>query len=263
VLPTITELAANMKFILLGSVIGTVIGIIPGTGATVAVVLAYDWAKRISRHREEFGQGAIEGIMAPEAANNAVQGGALVPLLSLGVPGDSSAAILLGALIIQGYTPGPRFFAEAGKFAYAIFVVLLLANIAMILYQTVLIRLFVKVLEVPLYILSPSIIVLSLIGSYAIRNNLFDAWIALAFGVAGYYLTMYGYPIPPLVLGVILGPMAEAEFRRALALSGGDPTIFVSRPISLILLLVAAASLAGTVVAGRRRLRQEQAAARS
>lgn len=255
-LPTVTELLQNWRVLLLGAAIGTLIGIIPGTGASIAVVLAYEWARRTSKRRSEYGTGILEGVLAPESANNAVQSGALIPLLSLGVPGDSSAAVLLGALIIQGYTPGPRFFAEARSFAYAIFIVLALANMAMLLYQLVLIKPFARVLDVPSYILSPAIMILSLVGAYALRNNLFDAWVALAFGVVGYYFDMFGYPVTPFVLGVILGPLTETEFRRALAVSGGSPLIFVTRPISLALLVVAALSVAGNVASGRRRPRE-------
>lgn len=255
-LPGLTELLGNWRVLILGAAIGTIIGIIPGTGASIAVVLAYEWARRTSKRQSEYGTGILEGVLAPEAANNAVQSGALIPLLSLGVPGDSSAAVLLGALIIQGYTPGPRFFAEAGSFAYAIFIVLALANIAMLLYQLVLIRVFTRVLDVPSYILSPAIMVLSFIGAYALRNNLFDVWVALAFGVVGYYFDMFGYPVAPFVLGIILGPLAEIEFRRALAVSGGSPLIFVTRPISLALLLVAVLSVAGNMVAGKRKSRE-------
>jgi putative tricarboxylic transport membrane protein len=146
---------------------------------------------------------------------------------------------MLGALIIHGYTPGPRFFIESGSFAYAFFLILILANIAMFLYQTVMIRLFVKVLHVPFYILSATVVILSLIGSFAIRNNMIDVWFTLIFGVLGYYMIKFGYSIPCFILGVILGPMAENEFRRALGVSGGDWSIFVTRPISLTFIVIA------------------------
>jgi putative tricarboxylic transport membrane protein len=239
IIPGWNDLAPHWRILLLGSVVGIVIGIIPGAGASIAVILAYEWARRISKNKNQYGTGIIEGILAPEAANNAVQGGALVPLLSLGIPGDASAAIMLGALIIHGYTPGPRFFIESGSFAYAFFAILLLANIAMFFCQTVMIRVFVKVLHVPFYILSATVIILSLIGSFAIRNNMVDVWFALLFGVFGYYMIKFGYSIPCFILGVILGPMVENEFRRALGLSGGNWSIFVTRPISLTFILIA------------------------
>lgn len=232
-------LLKNWVNLLRSSIIGTVIGIIPGTGSGTASWLSYNEAKRVSKSPETFGKGNIEGLLASEVANNAVTGGALVPLLTLGVPGDAVTAVLLGSLMIQGLTPGPTLFTDSPDVVNGIYIMLVIANIFMCILGLLGVPLFVKVLKVPSGILMSCVLVLCAVGSYAIRNNLFDVGAAMLLGVVGYLLIRADFPIPPILLGLILGSMIESNYRRAMTMSKGDPSIFFTRPICLVLLVVA------------------------
>lgn len=233
-IPTLKEVWRHKLNIVRSSIIGTIIGIIPATGGNIASFIAYDQAKRFSKQPEEFGNGCPDGVIASEAANNGVTGGALIPLLTLGIPGDSVTAVLLGGLMIHGLRPGPELFTKTPHIVMGIFTTLLIANFFMWLIQSVGIKFFVRILKIPNYFLAPMLVVLAVVGSYALRNSLFDVWITLLLGLFGYLMLQGGFPMAPTVLGLVLGPMLESELRRSLILSGGDWTVFFTRPISAV-----------------------------
>jgi putative tricarboxylic transport membrane protein len=235
----------------IGAAIGTVEGATPGAGGTVAAFLAYNEAKRWSRRKEEFGAGSIEGIAAPEAANNAVSATALVPLLGLGIPGSNSAAILLGGLLLHGLTPGPMLFVRNPEVVYGLYAGLLVANIAMLLLGLAILTPCLWLVSRPKPYLMAFILALVVSGVYAIEQSLFDVGVALGAGVLGYGLRALGVPQLPLVLGVVLGFMVESNYRRALVLSGGSHSIFVQDPVSLGLLVAAAALMAYSLARNR------------
>ncbi len=199
---------------------------IPGVGADIAAFVAYNEAKRMSKNKDEFGKGALRGVSAPEAAGNALTGGAMIPLLTLGIPGDAVTAVMLGALMVQGIQPGPMLFEANGPLVYTLFIGMLIANIFILIVGLSSIRLFTKILLVPRTILTPLIIILCVIGSYSLGNNYFDVFVMLVAGIVGYFLKKYGFPASPLILGLILGPMLESNLRRSLVMSQGDISIF-------------------------------------
>lgn len=242
-LPSFKELKSVGPTIARSSIIGTFVGILPGAGATISSFICYNEAKRWSKHPEEFGNGSLEGVAAPEAGNNAATGGAMVPLLSLGIPGSETTAILLGAFMIQGISPGPLLFRDNIHVAYGIFAGLILANLAFLIIGLFGVKLFVKILQIPERILMPLIISMAFVGSFAVKNSLFNVGIMLAFGLIGYFMRKLKFPITPVVLALVLGPMAEASLRRALILSGGSWMIFVQRPITFTLLIVTVISV--------------------
>ncbi len=218
------------------SIIGTIIGILPGIGATTAALVSYSEAVRWSKEPEKFGTGIFEGVAAPEAANNAGAVGTLVPFLTLGIPGGANTALLIGAFIIHNLRPGPLLFVKKPLFIYTIFAGVFLSNFLIIILGKLFIRYFVKVVELPYTILGPAIIILSIVGSFAVRNNMGDVLLMFGFGLMGYFLEKYGYPITPMVIGLVLGPITESELRRAMLLSNNDPLYLISRPISAALL---------------------------
>ena len=225
--------------LLKSSVIGTFIGVIPGTGAAIASFLSYNEAKRASKHPELFGTGYGEGVVASEAANNAVTGGALVPLLTLGLPGDTNTAVLLGALTMQGIIPGPQLFVQQRQWVYSIMFALIIVNIFMYIQGRFFIKFFVNVTKVPTQILVPILITLCLIGSYAVNNTTFDALLMVLIGLFGYYMKKLDFPLTPMVIAIVLGPLAESNMRRALIISQGSALIFFQKPISCFFILLA------------------------
>lgn len=231
--------------------VGTLIGALPGAGASVGVVLAYERARQRSPHPEQFGKGALEGVLAPEVANNACIGGGLIPTLALGIPGEAAGVVLIAALLLHGVVPGPLMFEAHRSLVYAIFAAMVLANLTTSLFQIAGVRVFAKTLALPPYALSLVILLLSLVGAYAIDGSVFDAAVALGFGALGWWMRRAGYPVIPLVLGLVLGPILESEFRRAVVLAGGSYATFVTRPLSLVLLMLGAMSL-GRGAWGRR-----------
>ncbi len=243
IFPSLRELWEHKRTILESSAIGTGIGVLPGTGASIAVFLAYERARKVSKHPEKFGEGAPDGILAPEAANNAVTGGALVPTLTLGIPGDGATALLLGALVIFGLRPGPLLFRDQSTFVYTIFLAIFMANLFMIAYQVLGIRLFVNILKVPSEILMPIVLVMSVVGAYSMQENVFDIGVAIAFGILAFIFKKTGVPLVPMILGVVLGGMFESELRRGLVLHQGSFLSFFSRPIFTLLFSVAVLSL--------------------
>lgn len=236
VLPTWADMKTILPTAIRSGLIGTFIGIIPGAGGDIGAFVAYNEAKRFSKHPEKFGTGIPEAIAAPEAANNGVTGGAMVPLLTLGIPGDATTAIMLGALIMQGLQPGPLLFRDHGPLVYTIFVGFLVANFFMLILGLVGIRWFTKIISIPAHILTPVIFVLCIVGAYAINNNFFDVIVMLVSGVIGYIMQKLEFPASPIVLALILGPMAERELRKALMMSDGDASVLLTRPISGVLL---------------------------
>ncbi len=244
-LPPLREWKGRIGLFLRSSCIGTAIGILPGCGATTAAVLSYSegmrWAKE--KDKDKWGTGIPEGIIAPESANNAAANGALVPLLALGIPGSATTAVMLGAFIIHGIKPGPTLFSDSMPVVYAIFGASLVSNLLILAYAPPFIRAFSHLIRIPYKILGPLILILSVVGCYAVRNSIVDIWTMLACGVAGYVLERFNFPIVSILLGVVLGPLAETEFRRALVLSGGDYMTFFNRPISATLLGITFAAL--------------------
>ena len=242
-LPSISDIRKAWKDMAKSSFMGTFIGSIPGAGSDIAAFVGYSEAKRRSKRPEKFGDGAIEGVAAAESANNACSGGAMIPMLSLGVPGDAVTAILLGAFVIQGIQPGPMLYVEDLGTVYSVFSSMLVANIAMLIVGILGIRLYTKTITIEKSILLPTIFVLSIVGAYSMRNNLFDVWVALTFGVTGYFLHRYHFPLSPILLALILGPMAEANLRRAMIIADNSIVDVISRPITAIFLILALLSL--------------------
>lgn len=221
------------------SIIGTGIGAIPGTGGAIASFLAYDNAKRFSKKPETFGKGNVEGVIAPETANNAVTGGTLIPLLSLGIPGDPATAIVLAGLMIHGLVPGPALFMNNASEVYGIYIVVVVAYVWVLGLQLLGIRVFVHVLRVPREILAVVVLVLCAIGAYSIRNSPFDIYAMGIIGVAAYVLVAVRVPITPIILGMVLGPTLENEFRTAMMLSEGKADIFYTSLTVLIFFTLA------------------------
>jgi len=252
IFPPLKKILQMWRIILESLGIGTLIGAIPGTGASIAVFLSYERAKKITHSPksklDKVGTGCLEGIFAPEVSNNAVMGGALIPTLSLGIPGDSGTAVLLGGLLIMGIVPGHQLFEQNLSLVYGIFISLFLANLFMATFQLLGVRIFPKVLAIPMAILIPVVIILSLIGAYAIEGQAIMAGItnmgvALLLGLIGYVLKKGDYPITPIVLGLILGGMLEENFRRAVKLAGGNYFVFFTKPIALVFILLALFSI--------------------
>lgn len=245
VLPTKEDVKTMFRVAPVTGLIGTLIGIVPGAGADIGSFVGYNTARSISKKPELFGKGSAEAVAASEGGNNGVTGGALIPMLTLGVPGDAVAAIMIGALTIQGLTPGPMLFQQNKVLVYTIFLGMFMANTIMVLLGFSCIRLFTKVLSVPKTILTPVIFLLCVIGSYAMRNNLFDVGTMLAAGIIGYFLNKVEIPASPAILGLILGPMAEKNFRTALLKSGGDMSVFFHTPICWFFIALILVSIFG------------------
>lgn len=242
-------LKENAINILRSSAIGTVIGIIPGTGSAVSPWIAYSEAKRVSKQPNEFGKGCYAGVAAAESANNGVTGGALVPLLTLGIPGDAVTAILLGALMIQGLTPGPLLFVEHADVVHQIYLLLIISNLFMLIFGLAGVPVFVKVLKVKTEYLMPVVISLCFIGGFAINNSVTDMMVLLLLGIAGYFMVRGGFPIPPAILGIILGGTVESNFRRALTMSRGSYSVFLT-PICVTFICISFATFFAPAVLG-------------
>lgn len=256
----------RMKWLLIWtSVLGTLVGIVPGAGASISAFLAYGEAKRLSRHPEEFGKGSYEGVAAPECANNAVVGGAMVPLLALGIPGSGSAAIMYGALTVHGILAGPRLFVERADVAYTFMVGLLFTVFAMLLLGLATIRWSSLVVRAPVRFMVPAVLALSVMGTYGLRNNLFDVGVLIIFGIAGYLLAKLDIPPVTMALGLVLGGLMEQSFQRAVLVGtvdyGGAWVYFLTRPIAVLLMLMAVAVLVTGVLQVLRELRAPAATA--
>ncbi|MEG1878128.1 MAG: tripartite tricarboxylate transporter permease [Pseudoflavonifractor sp.] len=228
--------------------IGIAIGILPGIGGGTSNILSYTVAKNSDKHPERFGTGVIDGIVASETANNASIGGALIPLMTLGIPGDTVTALLLGGLMVHGLTPGPMLFQNNGVFVYGVFAACIIANLVMLVTEYMGIKLFARVLSVPKHILLPIIIVLCCVGAYGLNNRMFDVFGVLLFGLLAFALERGGFPLSPIILGFILGPMIETNLRRGLMQSRTGFLAFLTHPISLVFILLAVAVVTVTVV---------------
>ena len=243
--------------VIMSSIIGVMVGIIPGTGASEASWFSYNTAKNLSRHPEEFGHGSVEGIAAAESANNAVTGATLIPLLTLGIPGDGTVAIMLSALMINGLNPGLSLFTTDGDIMYAIMLGLILVNLFMLLQGKFLTTLFAKVVSIPQEILTPIIVIFCFAGAYSVNENYFDVGVALIFGVLAWVLRKLDLPPVPILLGLVLGSMTETNFRRALLISDGSPSIFFQSIYCKIFLALIVVALAAII---RGKLKEAKAA---
>lgn len=256
-IPTSKDFLHVLPIMLKSTVIGTIVGALPGAGGDISSFVCYNEAKRSSKHPEKFGTGIIDGVAAAEAGNNSSTGGALIPTLSLGVPGDAVTAVIIGALMIQGLRPGPLLFRDHLNIVYAIFVGFFLANLFMGIFGLLGAGILARLVTLSKRALIPVVMVLAIVGSFAMQNNIFDIGLMLVLGVIGYLMQKVDIPLGPVVLALILGPMAEEEFRRALVMSYGDFTVFFTRPISLFLLIMSAISVVGTFLRQKKREKEE------
>ncbi|MEM7074690.1 MAG: tripartite tricarboxylate transporter permease [Pseudomonadota bacterium] len=232
----------------LGSVLGFVVGTLPAAGATPASLMSYGLSKTFSKHPETYGKGNIAGVAAPEAANNAASTGSMLPMITLGIPGSPTTAILLGGMIIWGLRPGPLLFTESPDFVWGLIGSMYVANLVTVVLNIAMIPLFIRVLAMPFTLLTPIIFVLCVLGVFATTDRMFDTWIMLIIGIAGYLLRKLNYPVAPAVLAIVLGPLAERSMRQSLISSRGDVMTFFERPISLTCMLIAFALMAYPLV---------------
>lgn len=220
------------------SIIGTVIGILPGTGGSIASFVSYGVAMRTSKNQEEFGKGSEEGLVAPESSNNAAAGGAMIPTLILGIPGSPTTAVILAALILHGLQPGPQLLTDQPILLYSVFFAMFIASVLTFVVGRFGIQIFELLLKLPYSIIATFIILLSLLGAFAVDNNIFNVWIMLIFGVVGYLMKIFDFSVPSLILGIVLGPLMEESFRRHLLLNNGNYMSFFHSPITVIILSV-------------------------
>ncbi|MEM1276147.1 MAG: tripartite tricarboxylate transporter permease [Pseudomonadota bacterium] len=239
----IRELLKRWVVVIRSALIGMFTGCLPGAGGSIANILAYDQAKKNSKDPDSFGKGTPEGIIAPETSNNAVEGGSLTPLMALGIPGDVTAAIMLGALLIHDIVPGPTFIAEEPVLAYSIFITFFAANFIMLFLQSGMLRVFVLVTRIRMYMLAAVILGFATIGVFALNNSADDLWTLFWFGILGFVMRMLGFPLAPMILGVVLGNVAELNLSRALAIDT-DLTLFVTRPWAMFFFIIAIFSAA-------------------
>jgi len=254
VIPKIRDVLQYWRTIIRSGVIGTFVGIVPGVGEDVAAWSSYAAAKRASKEKEKFGKGSVEGLMAAETGDNACVPGAIIPVLTLQIPGSAPAAVLLAAMLIHGVKPGPMIMVESPQFVYDVVAMMLIATLGILIYGLTLTKLLVQVLKVPTTLIVPMIFVLCVVGTYALAQRLFDVWTMLLFGVIGFVLRQYRFPVAPLVLGIVLGDLMEKNLRRGLVLSDGDLTPFFTRPISAVLFGIILLVVVLRLPAVRRRL---------
>jgi putative tricarboxylic transport membrane protein len=243
-LPSKADWKASAGPMTRGTILGFFLGILPGGGAVISSFASYALEKRLSKTPERFGKGAIEGVAAPESANNAAATAAMVPMLTLGIPGSATTAIMLGGLMMWGLRPGPLLFEKNPQFVWGLIASQYIANVMLLIASTALIPLFVRALRIPYSILMPLIILFCVTGAYSLKNNLFDVGQMLVFGVIGYFMKKLGYSPAALVLALVLGPLAERALRQSLIISDAGVGIFFTRPISAVLMLLALAAIA-------------------
>jgi putative tricarboxylic transport membrane protein len=261
IIPKLRELKLCAVTFVRSCIIGLIVGITPAIGAETSCFVSYAEAKRTSRHPELFGTGILEGVAAPQCAENASTGGDLLPMLTLGLPGDAATAVLMGALTIHNLQPGPILFRDHADLVHQIFAGMITANLVFVILGLTFARFFARVINIDRRYLVPLIFISCMVGSYAINNNLFDLTTCVLFGFLGYLMIRYGYPVSPMVLAQILGAMMESNFRRSLAMSRGDPWIFFTRPIAVTILVLAAIATVTAIRRQRKLLRMEAALA--
>ena len=257
---SLAEFKAQMLNMWRSAAIGLGIGILPGIGGSTSNLLAYSVAQNQSKTPEKFGAGILDGVVATETANNATIGGAMIPLLTLGIPGDMATAMLLGGLMIHGLTPGPLLFTEQPLFVYGVFAAMIVANCVMLFQEFYGLRFFIRMLRTPKHILLPIIFVLCIVGAFGLNNRTFDSIIVVAFGLVGYLFLKFKLPVAPFIMGLILGPMVETYLRRGLMQSKGDYFPFLTEPISGVFLLIALLSILFT---GRKNMKSARGGAGS
>jgi putative tricarboxylic transport membrane protein len=251
-LPTRAEIQESMGAIVRATGIGFLLGLLPGFSPAVTTFIAYDVEKRLARDPSRFGKGAIQGVAAAEAANNATSSGGFVPLFAFGVPSSPPLAVLLGALLMYGLQPGPRLFQENPQFVWTVIASMYIGNVILLVLNLPLVGLWVRIAAIPFPILGPIILLCSVVGAYSVRYLLFDVWMAVFFGIFGYALRKTGFPLAPIVLATVLGPTLEISLKQSLILSGGSLTIFVARPLTASLLLLTAVMVGRTLWAFRQ-----------
>jgi putative tricarboxylic transport membrane protein len=239
-----------------GTLIGFIVGVLPGAGPTIASFVTYGVEKSVSKHPEKFGTGALEGLAGPESSNNAAVSGAMVPMFALGIPGSGATAVLLGALILYGLKPGPMLFVENADFVWAVMASMFLGNIILIIMNLPMVPLFASLLRISYALIYPAILIICVIGAFAISSGLFDVGLMLCFGVAGYLMKRADIPPAPMLLALLLGPMMERALYQALNLSHGSMLVFVTRPISATLLVI---SLIMSIAVGTKAVRRARA----
>jgi putative tricarboxylic transport membrane protein len=239
VLPTWQDMKDSRFAFANGSLVGFFVGVLPGAGSTIASFISYGLEKAVSRRPEEFGKGVVEGVAAPEAANNSETGGALVPMLTLGIPGSSTTAVLLAALVLWGFKPGPLFIGENPALFWGLVASMYIGNVMLLVLNMPLVPLFAQVLRTPAYILYPVIFGIGIVGVYSTGGSLFDVWLLAGFGLLGYLMRKLDYPSAPLILGLVLGGAMERALRQSLMMSDGSVSILVSRPVSAVMLSLA------------------------
>jgi putative tricarboxylic transport membrane protein len=238
--PTREDWRQSWVSMIRGTVIGFFIGVLPGGGGVISAFIAYAVEKRVSKHPERFGKGAIEGVMAPEAANNAASSSSFIPLLTLGIPGNATTAMIFVALMIHGIRPGPLLLQEHPSLFWGVIGSMYIGNVMLLALNLPLIGIWVRLLKVPYQYLAVTVAIICTIGAYSVKNSVFDVGMMVVFGIVGYLMRKGGFPGAPLLLAMLLGRMLERTVQQALAMSGGDPAVFIERPISAALLLVAA-----------------------
>lgn len=256
--PPLKEIIGNIKVMLGSSFIGTFFGILPGVGQSAGSLFAYNQFKNYSRTPEKWGKGHPGGIAASEAANNAVNGGALIPLMTLGIPGDLVTAVLIGGLVIHGLQPGPLLFRDNPEVVGAIFSSFLIANIIMFIMAILLARFFVRLLDVKFHVILPVILTMCVLGSFALNNRVFDVWVLLVIGVLGYFLLRSEYPLPPIILGFIIGPIIEDNLRTGLIQTRGDLIVGISNPLTIGLLVASAITIVYPLILSKKNENQKQ-----
>lgn len=254
-LPSRAELKACRFAFANGSIVGFLVGVLPGAGSSIASFIAYGIEKSVSKHPEKFGTGLPEGVAAPEGANNADSGGALVPLLTLGIPGGGTTAILLSALVLWGVRPGPLMMQESPEVFWGLVASLYIGNLMLLVLNLPLVPLFAQILRIPLYVLFPIIFGLALVGAYSVSDNVMNLVLLAGFGLLGYAMAKLDFPTAPLILGFVLGDAMERAVRQSLTMSMGDPVILIERPISAVMLGLAVIILLAPLLAGLRRRR--------
>lgn len=252
VLPTKKDMKDSAGAITRGSILGFFLGLFPGGGGVVSSLASYAVEKKVSKHPEEFGKGAIQGVAGPETANNAGSTSSFLPLLSLGIPSNVVLALIYGALLIQGITPGPTLVSEHPAIFWGVLASMIVGNLMLLVLSLPLVGMFVNLIKIRIGILSSIIVIVTMIGVYSISNSIFDIWVMLVFGVVGYIMRKTGYDPGPMALAVVLGPLLETSFRQSLLMSSGNPAIFVERPFSLGVIIVLLIVVVLQVIARRR-----------